>query len=87
MVTLIVTVGRHPRCRTIPVNFVVVKVNSLYNMLMGRPMLNTLRAVYSMYYLSFKIFTLAGIAKVGSDVCAARKCYLTILQTAFVSTS
>ena len=34
MVTLTVTVGRHPRCQTIPVNFVMVKADSPYNMLL-----------------------------------------------------
>ena len=70
MVTLMVTVGHHPRCRTIPVNFIVVKIDSPYNLFMGRPTLNTLRAVYSTYHLSFKFSTSAGIAEVSSDVCA-----------------
>ncbi|XP_071906205.1 uncharacterized protein [Coffea arabica] len=87
MVTLTVTVGRHPRCRTIPVNFVVVKADSPYNLLLGRPTLNALRAVYSTYHLNFKFFTPAGIAEVSSDVCAARECYLAILQAASTSTS
>ena len=31
MVTLTVTVGRHPCCRTISVNFTVIKADSPYN--------------------------------------------------------
>ncbi|XP_071920583.1 uncharacterized protein [Coffea arabica] len=57
VVTLTVTVGRHPRCRTIPVNFVMVKIDSPYNLLMGRPTVNALRVVYSTYHLSFKFPT------------------------------
>ncbi|XP_027173900.1 uncharacterized protein LOC113773451 [Coffea eugenioides] len=87
MVTLTVTVGHHPRCRTIPVNFVVVKADSPYNLLLGRPTLNALRAVYSTYHLSFKFSTPAGIAEVSSDVCAARECYLATLQAASTSTA
>nr|XP_027082689.1 uncharacterized protein LOC113705025 [Coffea arabica] len=87
MVTLTVTVGRHPRCRTIPVNFVIVKADSPYNLLLGRPTLNVLRAVYSTYHLSFKFLTPAGVAEVSSDVCAARECYLATLQAASPSTS
>ncbi|XP_027120344.2 uncharacterized protein [Coffea arabica] len=87
MVTLTVTVGCHPRCRTIPVNFVVVKADSPYNMLLGRPTLNALRAVYSTFHLSFKFPTSAGVTEVSSDVCAARECYLVTLQAAFPSTS
>nr|XP_027120400.1 uncharacterized protein LOC113737356 [Coffea arabica] len=58
-----VTIGRHPRCRTIPVNFAVVKADSPYNMLIGRPTLNALRVVYSTYHLSFKFLTPAGVAE------------------------
>ncbi|XP_071921927.1 uncharacterized protein [Coffea arabica] len=87
MVTLTVTVGRHPRCRTIPVNFVMVKADSPYNLLLGRPTLNALRAVYSTYHLSFKFPTPEGVAEVSSDVCAARECYLATLQVASPSTS
>ncbi|XP_071923109.1 uncharacterized protein [Coffea arabica] len=87
MVALTVTVGRHPRCRTIPVNFVVVKADSPYNLLLGRPTLNALRAVYSTYHLIFKFPTPAGVAEVSRDVCAARECYLATLQAASPSTS
>nr|XP_027102673.1 uncharacterized protein LOC113723912 [Coffea arabica] len=87
MVTLTVTVGHHPRCRTIPVNFVVVKADSPYNLLLGRPTLNALRAVYSTYHLSFKFPTPTGVAEVSSDVCAARECYLATLQAASPMTS
>ncbi|XP_071924151.1 uncharacterized protein [Coffea arabica] len=87
MVTLTVTVLRHPRCRTIPVNFVVVKADSPYNLLLGRPTLNALRAVYYTYHLSFKFPTPAGVAEISSDVCAARECYLATLQAASPSAS
>ncbi|XP_027181960.1 uncharacterized protein LOC113780352 [Coffea eugenioides] len=82
MMSLMVTIGRHPRCRTIPVNFAVVKADSPYNMLIGRPTLNALRAVYSTYHLSFKFPTPAGVAEVSSDVSTARECYLATIQAA-----
>ncbi|XP_071928220.1 uncharacterized protein [Coffea arabica] len=82
MVSLMVTIGRHPRCRTVHVSFAVVKADSPYNMLIGRPTLNALRAVYSTYHLSFKFPTLAGVAEVSSDVNAARECYLATIQAA-----
>ncbi|XP_027075705.1 uncharacterized protein [Coffea arabica] len=71
VVTLMVTVGCHPRCRTVPVSVTMVKADSPYNMLIGRPTLNALRAVYSTYYLSFKFPTPAGVAEVISDANAA----------------
>ena len=82
MISLMVTVGRHFRCRTIPASFAVVKADSPYNMLIGRPILNALKAVYSTYHLSFKFSTPAGVAEVCSDVNAARKCYLATIQAA-----
>nr|XP_027086665.1 uncharacterized protein LOC113708406 [Coffea arabica] len=57
VMTLTVTVGHHPRCRTITVNFVVVKIDSPFNLLMGRPTVNALHAVYSTYHLTFKFPT------------------------------
>nr|XP_027090363.1 uncharacterized protein LOC113711395 [Coffea arabica] len=82
MVTLMVTIGRHPRCRTVPVSFTVVKADSPYNMLIGRPTLNALRAVYSTYHLSLKFPTPAGVAEVSSDMGTARECYLATIQAA-----
>ncbi|XP_071909636.1 uncharacterized protein [Coffea arabica] len=82
MVNLMVTIGRHPRYRTVPVSFAVVKADSPYNMLIGRPTLNALRAVYSTYHLSFKFPTPEGVAEVSSDVGAARECYLATIQAA-----
>ncbi|XP_071926066.1 uncharacterized protein [Coffea arabica] len=82
MVNLMVTIGRHPRCRTVPISFAVIKTDSPYNMLIGRPTLNALRAVYSTYHLRFKFPTPAGVAEVSSDVGAAREFYLPTIQTA-----
>ncbi|XP_027070680.2 uncharacterized protein [Coffea arabica] len=82
MVSLMVTISRNPRCRTVPVSFAVVKADSPYNRLIGRPTLNALRAVYSTYHLSFKFPTPVGVVEVSSDVSAARECYLATIQAA-----
>ncbi|XP_027184208.1 uncharacterized protein LOC113782517 [Coffea eugenioides] len=87
MVTLMVTVRHHPCCRIVPINFVVVKADSPYNLLMGRPTLNALHAVYSTYHLIFKFPTPAGVTEVSSDVGVVRECYLATLQAASTSTS
>nr|XP_027095930.1 uncharacterized protein LOC113715828 [Coffea arabica] len=79
MVSLMVTIDRNPRCRTVPVSFAVVKIDSLYNMLIGQPTLNALRTVYSTYHLSFKFPTPAGVVEVSSDVNMAKECYLTTI--------
>nr|XP_027086512.1 uncharacterized protein LOC113708248 [Coffea arabica] len=57
MITLMVTVEQAPKCRTIPVNFVVVKQPSSYNLFLGRPALNALRAIPSTLHLSVNFLT------------------------------
>ncbi|XP_071939126.1 uncharacterized protein [Coffea arabica] len=52
MITLMVTVGVSPKCRTVPVNFAVVKEPSSYNMILGRSTLNALRAICSPLHLN-----------------------------------
>ncbi|XP_071900977.1 uncharacterized protein [Coffea arabica] len=80
MITLMVTVGQAPKCRTIPVSFVVVKQQSSYNMFLGRPALNALRAIPSTLHLSMKFPTPGGITEVHGDPEVARACYLTTLR-------
>ncbi|XP_027183805.1 uncharacterized protein LOC113782093 [Coffea eugenioides] len=80
MITLRVTVGESPKCRTIPVNFAVVKEPSSYNMILGRPTLNALRAVCSTLHLSMKFPTPEGVAEVLGDPEVARACYIATLK-------
>ncbi|XP_071912192.1 uncharacterized protein [Coffea arabica] len=80
MITLQVTVGVSPRCRTIPVKFAVVKEPSSYNMILGRPTLNALRAVCSTLHLSMKFPTSDGVAEVLGDPEVARACYIATLK-------
>ncbi|XP_027061969.1 uncharacterized protein [Coffea arabica] len=80
MITLMVTVGQAPKCRTISVNFVVVKQASPYNVFLGRPALNALRAIPFTLHLSVKFPTPAGIAEVHGDPEVARACYLATLR-------
>ncbi|XP_071932963.1 uncharacterized protein [Coffea arabica] len=80
MITLTVMVGQAPKCRTIPVNFVVVKQQSPYNIFLGRPGLNALRAIPSSLYLSVKFSTPGEIAEVHGDPKVARACYLAMLR-------
>ncbi|XP_071920768.1 uncharacterized protein [Coffea arabica] len=80
MITLMVTVGESPKCRTVPVNFAVVKEPSSYNMILGRPTLNALRAVCSTLHLSMKFPTPDGVAEVLGDPEVARACYIATLK-------
>nr|XP_027093663.1 uncharacterized protein LOC113714067 [Coffea arabica] len=78
MITLMVTVGQVLKCRTIPVK--VVKQQSPYNVFLGRPALNALRAIPSTLHLSIKFLTPGGVAEVRGDPEVARVCYLTMLR-------
>lgn len=80
MITLGITIRRYPLCRTISINFVVVKIESPYNMLLGWPTLNAFRAIFLSYHVSFKFPTPVGIVKVTSNVRDARECYLATMQ-------
>ncbi|XP_071909712.1 uncharacterized protein [Coffea arabica] len=79
MITLMVTVGQAPKCRTIPANFVVVKQQSPYNVFLGRPALNALRAIPSTLHLSVKFPIPGRVAEVHGDLEVARTCYLAML--------
>ncbi|XP_027158052.1 uncharacterized protein LOC113759675 [Coffea eugenioides] len=68
--------------KTVLVRFAMVTADFQYNMLIGRPILNALRAVYSAYHLSFKFPIPAGVAEGSNDVSEARECYLATIQAA-----
>ncbi|KAK3020180.1 hypothetical protein RJ639_046988 [Escallonia herrerae] len=58
-------------------DFVVVKVPSAYNAILGRPALNQLQVVVSTYHLKMKFPTEHGIGEVKGDQTIARQCYVT----------
>ena len=53
-VTLSVVVGAYPQQVTKDMNFLVVDCSSSYNAIIGRPILNSWKAVTSTYHLSIK---------------------------------
>ncbi|KAL2253360.1 UNVERIFIED_CONTAM: hypothetical protein Sindi_0130700 [Sesamum indicum] len=64
MIELPVSIGDEPRRRTTMVKFLVVDTPFAYNVILGRPGLNSFRAVISTYHM-----------KVACDRKEARKCY------------
>ncbi|RZS29034.1 hypothetical protein BHM03_00062701 [Ensete ventricosum] len=74
-----ITIGEEPRSKTLLVSFVVVALPSAYNTIIGRPMLNKLRAVVSMYHRVMKFLTRAGVGEVRSDPRESRQCDLTAI--------
>ncbi|XP_077232179.1 uncharacterized protein LOC143867218 [Tasmannia lanceolata] len=74
-IDLPVTFGTEPRQKTIMQTFVVVKVPSTYNAIIGRPTLNKLEAVVSTPHLEIKFPMKAGVSEVRGDQERARNCY------------
>ena len=60
-------------------NFLVVDCSSSYNAIIGRPPLNSWKAVTSTYHLSVKFPTEHRVGQVQGDQLAARECYLAML--------
>jgi len=68
--------------RTESIRYLVVNANSAYNILLGRPALNRLRAVSSTRHMKIKLQDLSGkVIVIKSDQEEARKCYENSLKT------
>ncbi|XP_030924206.1 uncharacterized protein LOC115951026 [Quercus lobata] len=78
-ITLPVVVGSYPQQITKEVNFLVVDCTSSYNAIIGRPTLNSWKAITSTYDLSVKFPTEYGIGQAQGDQLAARECYLAMM--------
>ena len=78
-VTLPVVVGAYPQHVTKNMNFLMVDCSSFYNAIIGRPTLNSWKAVTSTYHLPVKFPTEYGVGQVQGDQLAAKECYLAML--------
>ncbi|RWW65175.1 hypothetical protein BHE74_00027533, partial [Ensete ventricosum] len=65
--TISITFEGEPRSKTLMVSFMVVKLSSAYNAIIGRPTLNRLKAIVSTYHRILKFPTRAGVGEVRSD--------------------
>ncbi|KAL2235761.1 UNVERIFIED_CONTAM: Retrovirus-related Pol polyprotein from transposon [Sesamum indicum] len=75
MIELPVSIGDEPKRRTTMVKFLVVDTPFAYNVILGRPGLNSFRAVISTYHMKVKFPTDRGVGEVACDQKEARKCY------------
>jgi len=67
--------------KTIPIRFLIVDAPTSYNVLLGRPSLNTLGAVVSTPYLAMKFPSPSGdILTIHCDQRLARECYMASLR-------
>ena len=62
-VTLSISVGDYPQQITQDVTFLVVDCSSTYNAILGRPTLNSWKAVTSTYFLMIKFPTDYGVGE------------------------
>ena len=79
-VTLSVTVGDYPQQITKDVTFFMVDCSSAYNVILGRPILNSWKAVTSTYHLMIKFPTDYGVGELHGNQVAARECYIAMLE-------
>ena len=74
-IQLVLTLG-DPSCQaTTTPRFLIVDAPSAYNMLLGRPSLNAIKAISSAYHMMIKFPTVSGVGMVRGDQRVARECY------------
>ena len=66
-IQLVFTLGDPPRQATTTVRFLVVDAPSSYNVLLGRPSLNAIKAIPSAYQMVIKFPTASGVGMVRGD--------------------
>ena len=74
-IKLVLTLGDPPCQATTTVRFLIVDAPSAYNMLLGRPSLNTIRSIPSAYHMVVKFLTANGVGMVQGNQRVARECY------------
>ena len=55
--------------------FLIVDAPSAYNILLGRPSLNAIKAIPSAYHMMIKFPTIGGVGMVRGAQCVAKECY------------
>ena len=69
------TLGDPPCQATTIVRFLIVDAPSVYNVFLGRPSLNAIKAIPSAYHMVIKFPTANGVGMVRGDQRVARECY------------
>ena len=79
-IQLVLTLGDPPCQATTTIKFLIVDAPSAYNMLLGRPSLNTVRVIPSAYHMVVKFPMKNGVGMVRGDQWVAKECYLTSMK-------
>ena len=74
-IQLVLTLGDPPCQATMTARFLIVEAPSAYNMLLGRPSVNAIKAIPSAYHMMIKFPTISGVGMVRGDQRVARECY------------
>ena len=80
VITLSVVVGDYPQQITKDVTFLVINCSSAYNAILGRPTLNSWKAVTSTYHLMIKFPTDYRVGELRGNQVAARECYVAMME-------
>ena len=75
IVTLTVITSTYPTQVTKEIDFLIIDCPLTYNIILGRPALNRLRAATSTYYLKVKFPTAHKVGEIKKDQVLARECY------------
>ena len=79
-IQLVLTLGDPPCQGPTTVKFLIVDAPSTYNVLLGRPSLNAIKAIPSAYHMVIKFPTTNGVEMVQGDQRVARECYSTSMK-------
>ena len=79
-ITLSVVVGDYPQQIAKDVTFLVVDYSSAYNTILGRPTLNSWKAVTSTYHLMIKFPIDYDVGELRGNQVAARECYVVMME-------
>ena len=79
-VQLVLTLGDPPCQATTTTKFLIVEALLAYNMLLGRPSLNAIRAIPSAYHMVVKFPKENGVGMVRGDQGIAKECYLVSMK-------
>lgn len=82
-----VVFGTTPYQVEVMVKFFVVKVDSAYNGILGRPTLASLQAITSIPHFKLKFLTPNGVGEVKGDLDIAKRCYRNTLVSSAVGVS
>ena len=84
-IQMVLTLGDSPFQATTAVRFLIVDAPSAYNILLGRPSLNVVRAIPSAYHMVIKFPTTNGVGMVRGDQRMARECYSASMKQKAIS--